>query len=251
MKTRTASCPGCGGPVEFRASSSLVTVCEYCHSAVARGDKRVEDHGKIADLVQTQSKLKLGMKGNFKDKRFDVVGRVQYQHAAGGVWNEWYLLFPGERWGWLAEAQGRYYLTFEERLKSTFTLPDFDSVELGQSFKIKASSVTVTEKGTATVRSAEGEIPWDVRPGAKHRYADLRGDAGTFATFEFGLEPHIFLGQSVEPDDLKLAGDAGMASEETISVSALKLSCPKCAGALTLYAPDESLRVTCPSCSVR
>ena len=57
------------------------------------------------------------------------------------------------------------------------------------------------------------------------------------------------MGQSVEPDDLKLAGDAGMASEETISVSALKLSCPKCAGALTLYAPDESLRVTCPSCS--
>ena len=249
MKTRTASCPGCGGPVEFRASSSLVTVCEYCHSAVARGDKRVEDHGKIADLVQTQSKLKLGMKGNFKDKRFDVVGRVQYQHAAGGVWNEWYLLFPGERWGWLAEAQGRYYLTFEERLKSTFTLPDFDSVELGQSFKIKEVNVTVTEKGTATLGSAEGEIPWDVRPGAKHRYADLRGDAGTFATFEFGLVPHIFLGQSVELGDLKLSGDAGMAPEETISVSALKLSCPKCAGALTLYAPDESLRVTCPSCT--
>ncbi len=249
MKTRTASCPGCGGPVEFRASSSLVTICEFCNSAVARGDKRVEDHGKIADLVQTQSRLRLGMNGSYKDKRFDVVGRVQYQHAAGGVWNEWYLLFPGERWGWLAEAQGRYYLTFEVRLKSTFKLPDFDSVELGKSFKIKECSVTVTEKGTATLGSAEGEIPWDVRPGAEHQYADLRGDAGTFATFEFGLVPHIFLGQSVEPDDLKLAGDAGMAPEETTHVSALKLSCPKCAGALTLYAPDDSLRVTCPSCS--
>lgn len=249
MKIRAAKCPGCGGTVEFRASSSLVTICEYCNSAVARGDKRVEDHGKIADLVQTQSRLKLGMNGIYKDRRFDVVGRVQYQHAAGGVWNEWYLLFPGERWGWLAEAQGRYYLTFEERLKSTFKLPEFDSVELGQSLKFKEHNVTVTEKGTAILGSAEGEIPWDVRPGAEHQYADLRGDAGAFATFEFGPEPRIFLGWSVEPDDLKLAGDAGMATEETTPVSALKLSCPQCAGPLTLFAPDESLRVTCPSCS--
>lgn len=249
MKIRAAKCPACGGTVEFRASSSLVTICEFCNSAVARGDKRVEDHGKISELVQTQSRLKLGMNGSYKDKRFDVIGRVQYQHAAGGVWNEWYLWFPGEHWGWLAEAQGRYYLTFEERLKSTFQLPDFDSVQLGQSFNFKAGSVTVTEKGTATLLSAEGEIPWDVRPGAEHRYADLRGDAGAFATFEFGLEPHIFWGQSVEPDDLRLSGDIGMAPEESIPVNALKLSCPKCAGPLTLYAPDESLRVTCPSCS--
>jgi Zn finger protein HypA/HybF involved in hydrogenase expression len=249
MKIRAAKCPGCGGTVEFRASSSLVTICEYCNSAVARVDKRVEDHGKIADLVQTQSRLKLGMNGNYRGKRFDVVGRVQYLHAAGGAWNEWYLLFPGEHWGWLAESQGRYYLSFEERLKSTFQLPDFDSVQLGQSFNIKASNVMVTEKGTATLRSAEGEIPWDVRPNAKHQYADLRGDEGVFATFEFGLEPRIFLGHSVGPDDLKLSGDAAMVPEESIPVSALKLSCPKCAGALTLYAPDESLRVTCPSCS--
>jgi len=46
------------------------------------------------------------MTGSYRNKAFHVTGRVQYKHPSGALWNEWYLSFPGERWGWLAEAQG-------------------------------------------------------------------------------------------------------------------------------------------------
>ncbi len=100
MKTRVANCPACGAPVEFRASSSLVTICEFCRSAVGRGDKHPEDHGKVADVAELKSPLMRGMTGKYRDKKFDVVGRVQYRHPSGAMWNEWYLLFAGEVWGW-------------------------------------------------------------------------------------------------------------------------------------------------------
>ena len=62
---KVAHCPACGGIVEFHVASSLVTICEHCHSAIARGDKALEDYGKVADLVDTQSPLRLGLQGNW------------------------------------------------------------------------------------------------------------------------------------------------------------------------------------------
>ena len=63
--SRQAPCPACGAPVEFKVSASLVTVCPFCSSVIARGDKKLEDHGKVADIVETQSPLKLDLKGKF------------------------------------------------------------------------------------------------------------------------------------------------------------------------------------------
>ena len=54
MKKRLVACPACAAPVEFQLSTSLVTVCDFCRSIVARADKKVADHGKVADLVEHQ-----------------------------------------------------------------------------------------------------------------------------------------------------------------------------------------------------
>jgi hypothetical protein len=54
MTSRTANCPSCGAQVEFKAGSSLVTVCPYCSSAVGRvgGDVgELEILGKVAPLA--------------------------------------------------------------------------------------------------------------------------------------------------------------------------------------------------------
>ena len=91
MKARTAVCPACGGPVAFQVSSSLVTICDFCHSVVARGDKKPEDCGKIADVADLNSPLSVGMTGSVENKAFHVTGRVQYKHPSGAMWNEWYL----------------------------------------------------------------------------------------------------------------------------------------------------------------
>jgi hypothetical protein len=250
MKRRSTVCPACGGPVEFQIGSAAVTICEFCNSAVARTDKKIEDYGKVADLVQTDSRLRRGLTGRFGKKPFTVVGRVQYAHPAGGVWDEWYLAFPGDRWGWLAYAQGKYILMFQRQLSSSIQLPEYDDLTAGRRVKLGDAEFTVAEKGIATNASAEGDIPWAFHPGAQHRFVDLSGPDGTFATFEYGETPHAFVGKEISLDDLEIEGDDWQAEQSgQVDVAALLLNCPQCAGPLTLHAPDQSLRVTCPSCN--
>ncbi|EMB17773.1 DUF4178 domain-containing protein [Rhodopirellula europaea] len=256
MKVRRASCPGCGAPVEFRFGNSMVSVCEFCHTAVARGDKDIEDYGKVSDLVETDSVVQLGSTGSFRGKPFEVIGRVQYDHAAGGVWDEWYLRFPGDKMAWLAEAQGQLHLTFERPVRSKSPLPEFDSLSLGQVVHYGGQDLTVAELGVAKARSAQGEIPWQFRPNDDHRYVDLHGapepDGGAwFATFDYSRgEQHTYIGRTVTKDKLNLSTpdwqpDPGSG---TIAVASLHLNCPKCGGSLDLHAPKETLRVGCQHC---
>jgi len=256
MKAKIASCPSCGSPVEFRVSSSLVTICEFCNCVVARTDKAIEDHGKVADLVQTNSPLQLGVTGKYRGRKFELIGRVQYKHPAGGVWDEWYLAFSNGKWGWLAEAQGKFYLTFEKRISKSIEIPPLESLVPGKEVKFGSNEpATVAEIGEATTGAAAGEIPWDFEPGIPHRFADLYGPKQIFITLDYSdTEPKFFLGKEVELKDLELAegwgmdgGGTGLPSGQR--VEAVSVNCPQCAGPLSLHAPDETQRVACPSCN--
>ena len=248
MKSRTANCPACGGPVEFKVSSSLVTVCGFCNSAVARSDRKVEDQGKIADLVDTGSPLAVGATGKFGKKHFTIVGRVQYAHPAGGVWNEWYLSFPGDRWGWLSEAQGKYHLMFQRRIPSSLSLPARDELSVGATVKLGKHEFTTVEIGEATCASAEGEIPWGFTPGAPHDFVDLHGADDVLATLEYGESPSLFVGKEIQLPALNIE-EVQWAITNEPTLAALQLNCPHCAGALTLHAPDKAERVVCHYCS--
>ena len=252
MKRRTASCPTCGAPVEFQLSTSLVSVCEFCQTVVARGDKSVEDHGKVADLVLTDSPIKRGMTGKFRGKSFEVIGRVQYQHPAGGVWDEWYLLFPSGRWGWLAEAQGKYMLTTQKNLPQSTSAPAHEDIEIGQRIELsKGTEFVVSESGVAHTLAAEGEIPWDFRPQMQHPFVDLQGPDGAFATLDYSEDSlKVFIGRELQIQELGLQGDGWEAGYPTSGprVEAKQVSCPQCGGTLTLHVPDETLRVGCPNC---
>src|ERR1044072_5342669 len=171
-----ANCPACGAPVAFKQGSSIVVVCEFCHSVVARTDRALEDLGKVAEIVETGSPLDLGLTGSYQSVRFELTGRAQLGHEAGGFWDEWYAAFSDGRWGWLAEAQGRFYLTFHIQVPSPNTLPAFDSLQLGQQvWAIPAQSPpVVAEKGTARMLAASGEIPYLLTPGEKIGRASCR-----------------------------------------------------------------------------
>ncbi|MBX3442691.1 MAG: DUF4178 domain-containing protein [Planctomyces sp.] len=272
MKTFAANCPSCGGPVEFRSSDSLVTVCEFCRTAVARTNKQISEVGRVADLLATRSGLQLGLTGKFKGRKFEIVGRVQYRHPAGGVWDEWYLAFS-DRVGWLAEAQGRFYLLFSRPAKILGRDVDFDSLQMGAEFDLgrQLGTATVTEKGVATAASAEGEIPWRFEPGAPHRFADITGARGLFGTIEFdagrratgrpleldsggnvatvssSAATGVSLGRETTPSELEIT----LPNAEEIAVprtTTTRVNCPQCGGPLTLVAPDVTERVACPSC---
>ena len=244
------SCPGCGAPIAFKTGSSIVVVCAFCNSVVARGDRKLEDLGKIADLVETGSPLDIGLHGAYQGVPFELTGRAQLGHQAGGVWDEWYAAFQNGAWGWLAEAQGRFYLTFEQSLPEQTLIPPFDALQPGSAVAALPTSVplTVAETGVATQLGAKGEIPYKLIPGEEYEYADLSGSHGMFATFDYSETPtRVFVGREVSLGDIGLAN--AMAPErEARRVAGRQLNCTQCGGPLELRAPDQSLRVTCPNC---
>jgi hypothetical protein len=250
MTSLATNCPSCAGPVEFQSGASIVVVCPFCRSVVSRTDRGVEDLGKVAEVVESASPLKLGLKGKYKDKRFELTGRAQIKHELGGVWDEWYATFSNGWVGWLAEAQGRFYMTFYQPTPDGVVLPDFAGLQLGQNVTEIPSPapLMVQEKGRATYNAADGEIPYKLVPGEQFEYADLAGKGGAFATIDYSIEPPwVFLGSQVSLDDIGL-GSATSAVREARRVDAAAVSCPNCAGPLALEAPDKTERVTCPNC---
>lgn len=246
-----ANCPACGAQVLFKTGSSVVVVCEYCNSVVARTDRGVEDLGKVANVAESGSPLQTGLAGVYIGVAFQLTGRAQVRHAAGGFWDEWYAAFADGRWGWLAEAQGRFYLTFQIQVPSPNGLPSFDQLQLGQSvWAIPAQQPpVVAEKGTAQLSAAEGEIPYRLTPGETYAYADLSGAGGVFGTLDYGEQPPlVYVGREVSLEELGLAHARRTTEREARSVAATQLSCPRCGGPLELRAPDRTERVGCPNC---
>ncbi|MDQ3747846.1 MAG: DUF4178 domain-containing protein, partial [Acidobacteriota bacterium] len=132
MSVLQANCPSCAAPIEFKSGSTIVLVCPFCRSAVARTDKKLEDLGKVADIAESESPLKIGLKGTFKGNRFELTGRAQLRHELGGFWDEWYATFSNGWVGWLAEAQGKFYLTFYQPLPASASVPAFANLQVGQ-----------------------------------------------------------------------------------------------------------------------
>jgi hypothetical protein len=250
-------CPTCGAAVEFRYDDSFVRVCDHCRAAVVRGDRGVETLGQIADLTPTASPLKLFSDGRYKGEGFMLVGRAQYKHPAGGIWDEWYAKMDDGRWGWLAEAQGRFYLTFETL--GAGDPPRWDEVFPGATVQLEDDGLklfTVGERGEAELVAAAGEIPFRFTQGAVSAFADLADGTGRFATIDYG-EPSddaadnsatIYIGRQVSLGDLGISGGESAMPARAIAAAG-PLACPNCGAPVEIRAPDRSLRVVCGHCS--
>jgi Domain of unknown function (DUF4178) len=234
-----ANCPSCGAQVEFAIGTSSVVVCNTCRSVVARTDRGVEDHGKVAALIETGSPLQLGATGNYRGRAFRIMGRTQLRHQAGGMWDEWYAAFDDESWGWIAEAQGRFYITFRT---ADDDAPPYESLTLGARV---LDDFTVAEIGTAAIIAAQGELPYKPTPGAEYPYADLTGPERRFATIDYSeTPPLVFKGAEATLSQLGITEGARASARARLTT----LNCTQCGGALDLKAPDQAERIWCPYC---
>jgi hypothetical protein len=251
----TVGCPSCGAPVEFKAGSSVAVVCANCKFCVVRSDRDIRLVGKVADLAQTDSPLYLGLRGNFRGIGYAIVGRQQLDHGQG-PWDEWYCAFDDGRWGWLAEAQGRYYFTFAVQPPP---IP-YDHAVLGHQINVNNQPFTVAEKGSGQFVTFDGELPVVGTPGEYFGYIDISGPNGTFGTLDYGqgsgyapeaayigyVIPFPELGLPFDPAAKRLAamaGGAGGGAEGTA------LKCPNCGGNLECKAPGATKRIACPYCN--
>ncbi|HSD88681.1 MAG TPA: DUF4178 domain-containing protein, partial [Kofleriaceae bacterium] len=247
-----APCPSCGAEIEFRYDDSFVRVCSYCRAAVLRSDRGLDSLGKVADLVPMDSPLRLFADGQLGSDTFILVGMAQVRHQAGGLTQEWYAKFSGT-WGWLAEAQGRFYMTFEvEGAK----LPPLESLQPGTHVELPTMlgptrRFTVAEVGSATYVAANGELPFKLVPNGTYQFADLSDGEGNFATIDYGEPgdtPTLYTGKLVTLEDLNIRGGEIGPSRETTG-KATRLGCPNCNAPVDLVAATQSQRAVCQHCN--
>lgn len=243
-----AACPQCGASIEFRYDDSFVRVCASCKAAVLRSDRGLETLGQFADLVPTGSPLALDARGTWQRIGFTLVGRAQLNHPMGGTWDEWYARFDDGRWGWLSEAQGRFYLLFTVEEGEPAPLAQ---LKVGTTTRVPGmtAAMVVAEIAEATYAAAAGELPFKLVPGSTYYYADLSGPAGQFATIDYGFggkAASVYAGAQVPLLELHITGGATAAPAR--GTQGVRLSCPDCDGSLELRVPDQSLRIGCPYC---
>lgn len=247
----TATCPNCGAPIEFRFDDSFVRVCDHCKHAVLRTDRALATLGRVADLAPIESPIRLFSEGHYLNGTFLVAGMAQIRHSAGGTWQEWYAKLGNGRWGWLAEAQGRYYLTFEQsaQVPAMETLAPGAVVSLPVPGRPQPVAFTVAEVGTASYMGARGELPYKLEPGAAFNYVDLSDGHGLFATIDYSdSPPSVYLGMQVSLAQLNLSGGEVIPVDKP-KISAKRIACPQCNAPVDIRLPGSSLRVVCGHCN--
>jgi len=201
-----ASCPACGAELKISNKAIAHVVCEYCRSLSVRQDMNLECMGIVAELQAELTPLQILASGVFAGEPFTLIGAVQKEYD-GGYWSEWHADFGAPKSGWLAQAQGRYTMTFPARVPRPFPRVDeLEKIEPGTLVRIDESDFTVMDKKTAQVATYCGELPpGAVRPDAFYSI-DLAATPDRFATIEIGPEKEVYLftGQSIEFEDLHL-----------------------------------------------
>ena len=238
---RTANCPSCGAQVNFRAAASIVAVCEYCRSTLLRKGADIENLGKMAELAEDTSLVRLGTEGRYQGVHFAVVGRIQLRYGQG-IWNEWHLLYDSQRSGWLGEGYGRTFMTSLRAVKEP--IPPFADLKVGATVKLDGKNFTVAGLETARCVAGEGELPFEVGAGYDVQVADLYGGA-YFATIDYSeTPPFVFMGEQVDPASLKLTHTREAAG---IAVAAEAIKCTGCGSPLSVH-KGFTETVACGSC---
>ena len=129
---------------------------------VVRHDLKVEAIGKMAELPPDLSPLQLGTRGEFDGLGFSIVGRVRLVYDEGS-WNEWCAVFGDGRYGWVAEAQGIFMVSFENPAPAK--LSESDLATVGRTIEIGGKAYQVCDRKETTCLASEGELPFEATPG--------------------------------------------------------------------------------------
>lgn len=161
-----------------------------------RIDDGVRDMGKAAVLPFDVSPIRLGTRGVFDGKSFDVIGRVRWGWTAGS-WNEWLLLFGDGSHGWLGDAMGQFSVLRERTLDdvqdgSIRGLARGNPISIGDGVNIDGEAFVVADNRDARCIAAEGELPFVAPTDWTVRSIDFRSPSGAAATFQRDNEESSF-----------------------------------------------------------
>lgn len=238
--------------MKFQSSVAVFAVCPFCRSTVVRKDVAIEQLGTMAELPPDLSPLQLGTRGTFDGQAFTLVGRVRLRWEEGS-WTEWCAWFGDQRYGWVAEAQGCFIVSFEHAPPDD--LPARDDLAPGSSLTFADRPYRVVDIKESTCVGSEGELPFVAAAGRKGVTVDCMGDGGAFAGVEYSdAGARLYLGryarlEELEATDLRAVPGwtPGVETDARRGVTGA-CSCPACGAPMELRAAGLTMSAVCPSC---
>jgi hypothetical protein len=246
-------CPSCGAPVGFRSTASATAICKFCKSTLVRDGESLARIGKQAELFDDASRIQIGTGATYQQTPFTVIGRIQLRYEAG-YWNEWFILFPEGKTGWMSEASGTYAILFDTN--NNTSLPEFDKTLVGQTIRVNGQPLTATDKRVAQCVAAEGELPFPLTDRWESKTIDFQRE-DVLATLDYSdPKTALFVGQTVSVESLKFSllnilapNTLGEASVGKISAKAVQaLNCASCGASIKLV-PSLTPEIICPQCN--
>lgn len=210
------------------------------------GDK-LSRQGKMAELFDDHSPLRLLASGSFGKNAFSLVGRLQYK-SGEGTWSEWHALLDDGSTAWLSEDNGAYVFMRPTSLQRE--VPAEEYFRPGLKTSINGKPFVVASSETVALISAQGELPRLPALGAPFAMVELRNESGEVLSIDYsptlrGAPPDLSVGRSVQLEELKLTG---LADESVKDEKGRQFNCPNCGAAVTV-ALASSKSVTCGSCN--
>ena len=247
QRSYSAPCPGCGAPVEFRSAQSIYAVCPYCRSTVARDGDVLKRIGKMAEVFEDYSPLQLGASGSMalggQAAAFTLVGRAQFKGEQGS-WNEWSAVMPDGSLATLSEDNGQYVFMHDAPLGRD--VPAAERFRVGMTTSVGGQRFSVSANLTASLMSAQGELPRLAPLGQPFTVVELRSESGEVLSIDYGgTPPQVQRGFGVRLEALGMKGLKSGASAK--AERARQFNCPHC-GAPVAVALDSTQSCTCPSC---
>jgi hypothetical protein len=199
------NCPSCGGPVSLENRFVKMVICGYCGNTLAVDQGRLDPTGHTAKLADLPSRFRVGASGRLRGRPFHVLGRVRYQDE-DCTWDEWSIAFKDGSVAWLEEEEGQLTLSSSQPLTSE--VPEFAAARVGSTVQVNGQPFFITERCTATVAGAEGQLTYRVAPGRQVRFLD-GNMGGRTAAIEYGEDEIEFtIGDPLRHADIVLDGEA-------------------------------------------
>lgn len=167
VKTKSLSCPNCGGPVELRGfAHTLSVVCPQCLSVLDASTPELSLLQQFQGKLRLQPLVPLGSRGALGGKAFEVIGFQRREVSLSDDdpdtfgWNEYLLFNPYYGFRYLSEYNGHWNF-----IRPISSLPEITTVSGKKKARYLSETYSLFDTARAKTVYVLGEFPWQVRVG--------------------------------------------------------------------------------------
>lgn len=149
------NCPSCSQFLQPKYESCKWIICPGCGSCTNKeaASEFIPGSFPPEDLTLLQP----GTKGKWKEKTFELTGRIRYVFEDESYMNWWHLESGGSSFGWLADAYTE--LSIFSKIDLNVGLGVIESLKSGQELHTDKGNFTLSSYSISAGWTIQGELP--------------------------------------------------------------------------------------------